>query len=31
MSNKKIQKIVVMLMLGTMLITTLLTGITMWF
>ncbi|MFC3882833.1 stressosome-associated protein Prli42 [Bacillus songklensis] len=31
MSNKKIQKIIVMLMLGTMLITTLLAGITMWF
>ncbi|MDW8518318.1 stressosome-associated protein Prli42 [Priestia flexa] len=30
MSNKKWQKIVVYLMLGTMIITTVLAGITMW-
>ncbi|WP_169907935.1 stressosome-associated protein Prli42 [Priestia abyssalis] len=30
MSNKKMQKIVVMLMLGTMVLTTLLAGLTMW-
>ncbi|MBN8250326.1 stressosome-associated protein Prli42 [Priestia flexa] len=30
MSNKKWQKIVVYLMLGTMVITTVLAGITMW-
>ncbi|MBA2873371.1 stressosome-associated protein Prli42 [Thermaerobacillus caldiproteolyticus] len=31
MSRKKTQKLVVYLMLGSMLITTLLTGISMWF
>ncbi|MBM7701616.1 stressosome-associated protein Prli42 [Metabacillus iocasae] len=30
MSNKKMQKIIVFLMLGTMVLTTLLAGLTMW-
>ncbi|MBB5326171.1 hypothetical protein HNQ34_003290 [Anoxybacillus tepidamans] len=31
MSRKKTQKIIVYLMLGSMLLTTILTGISMWF
>ncbi|WP_162595821.1 stressosome-associated protein Prli42 [Bacillus sp. CGMCC 1.16541] len=30
MSNKKVQKIIVFMMLGTMVLTTLLAGLTMW-